>query len=82
MEFSVYWWTEGNGSCDCNRAIALNKHTEMYYRQRAQNPELKPWQQVCLGCNRFIAIDVKGDLEGYTKEEIIAAMNSEYPVNG
>lgn len=19
----LYWWTEGNGSCDCNRALAL-----------------------------------------------------------
>lgn len=22
-EFSVFWWTEGNGSCDCNRYVAM-----------------------------------------------------------
>ncbi|MCP5018898.1 MAG: hypothetical protein GY938_27020 [Ketobacter sp.] len=22
--FSAYWWAEGNGSCDCNRAIEMS----------------------------------------------------------
>ena len=74
---SVYWWTEGNGACDCNRVLAFGlKHLDAGKIN------------VCLGCKRFIAIDVEGDL-GYedcdadcrvpiTKEAVLIAMNSDY----
>jgi len=74
---SVVWWTEGNGVCDCNRMLAFG---------------LKPkdigevW--FCLGCKRFVAIDVEGDLgyvdydggckERVTKEQVLIAMNAGY----
>jgi hypothetical protein len=77
-EASHYWWTEGNGSCDCSRAIAFDLHAE----------DLGLKEGVCFGCRRFIAIDVEGDLRSYdyegndpqpnTKEQVLAAMNSEY----
>lgn len=78
-DWSFYWWTEGNGSCDCNRAICFEGAEE----------ELEAlYPGVCYGCKRFIAIDVEGSLisedwEGKnpivkTKEEILVAMNSEY----
>lgn len=86
---SVYWWTEGNGACDCNRAIHFEGVAEeMWKQQHADKPELKEWQSLCYGCKRFIAIDVEGDLNSYdyegknpvlmTKEQILIAMNSEY----
>lgn len=86
---SVYWWTEGNGSCDCNRATHFDgADEEMDAAMRKEHPELEEWQDLCYGCKRFIAIDVTGDLNSYdhnglnpqpnTKEQILIAMNSEY----
>ena len=70
VDFSVYWWTEGNGSCDCNRALVFdiedNNHTN---------------SGMCLGTNRFLVVDVSGDLEGHSKEEILKTINQEYPAN-
>jgi hypothetical protein len=85
---SVYWWSEGNGACDCNRAIAFDgADEEMDTAMRAAHPGLQEWQGLCYGCTRFIAIDVTGDLafaapDGtrtpMTREEILIAMNSDY----
>ena len=78
-DWPVYWWMEGNGSCDCNRAIAMGADEVMHERQRREHPELQEHQQYCYGTKRFIAVDVHGDMEGLPKAEIIAAMNSGYP---
>lgn len=77
---SEYWWTEGNGSCDCNRMRAFGDALleQLECEQHKAKPELLPWQSVCFGCKRFIAIDIEGDLEGFTKEQLLVAMNSEY----
>lgn len=91
-DMSVFWWTEGNGSCDCNRAHAFEGvHKGMEVEQHLDKPELEEWQSVCYGCKRFIAIDVEGDLNSYdhdglnpqpqTKEQILVAMNSDYGTN-
>jgi hypothetical protein len=69
-EGDVFWWTEGNGSCDCNRAIVCGKEDEM---------DAAMHQGFCYGCKRFVAIDVAGDFEGMTKAEMLAALNSDYP---
>jgi hypothetical protein len=79
MDGDVFWWTEGNGSCDCNRAIVCGKEDEMDAAMRAKHPELKNWQRYCFGCKRFVAADVAGDFEGMTKDELLTALNSEYP---
>jgi len=79
-DFSVYWWTEGNGACDCNRCIALGKEDEMDEQMRLQNPLLEAHQSYCYGCKRFVAIDVEGDFEGSTKAQLIGAMNAGYPI--
>lgn len=79
---SFYWWTEGNGSCDCSRVIAFEeKDVEEIYTSGG-------YQDTCLGCRRFLAIDVEGELNSYdhegknpqpvTKEPVLKAMNSEY----
>jgi hypothetical protein len=75
-DMSVFWWTEGNGACDCKRAIAFGLR------------HLDGEVGFCLGYKRFIAIDVEGDLEydedhdgkrtTHTKEQVLTAMNSEY----
>jgi hypothetical protein len=78
--FSVFWWTEGNGSCDCNRAIHFEGvDDEMNAQQHIDKPGLEPHQSLCYGCKRFIAIDVGGALEGLSKQQILSEMNSEYP---
>ena len=69
---SVFWWTDGNGACDCNRALAIKKRTEWpeYAKQFSEG--------ICLGCKRFLIVDVHGDLEGQSKESIIAEANAGY----
>src|SRR3990167_5078252 len=74
MEFSVYWWLEGNGSCDCNRAIAFNMDSEDH-----RHPINSEGNAVCLGRNRWIIVDVSGDLEDMTREQVMAEVNIGYP---
>lgn len=80
---SIFWWTEGNGSCDCNRACFLGKDEEMEAAMRLAHPDLLPLQSYfwCWGCKRFIAVDVTGDFEGMTKEAVLKALNEGYPAD-
>lgn len=59
----TWWWTEGNGSCDCNRRHVFPK-----------NDGVRPCE-----CKRYIAVDVRGDLEGWDKDELLDELNCEYP---
>lgn len=77
-ENGVFWWTEGNGSCDCGRAWMFGADDEMDAEKHKELPDLKSWQSVCFGGKRFIVIDAEGDLEGETKEEVIRMCNEEY----
>lgn len=77
--YDVYWWTEGNGSCDCNRAGHCGAEEEMEAALSKAHPELLPHQSLCYGCKRFIAVDVEGDFEGLSKEQLLKALNSGYP---
>ena len=40
-KFSPFWWAEGNGSCDCNRAIEMDCDEEFDGEMRKKHPELK-----------------------------------------
>ncbi len=62
---SKYSLTEGNWSCDCNRAIAFNEF----------NPSGK-----CDGYKRYIVIGVEAELddEPYDTTEVIKEANLEY----
>ena len=78
----VYWWTEGNGACDCNRAKLFSEKidNEMDGQMRLEHPELKEWQSinintVCYGEKRFLIIEVEPMPEGYTLEDF----NDGYP---
>ena len=83
-DMSVFWWAEGNGACDCNRACAFpDAAAEMREQQHRDKPELKAHQGLCYGYKRFIAIDVEGggwreNSDGLTTEQVLIAMNSEY----
>jgi hypothetical protein len=72
MDCNVFWWTEGNGSCDCNRAICIGEDV-------VDELEAEFGEHVCCGYNRIVAIDIHGDLEGLTKDEVLEDLNSEYP---
>jgi hypothetical protein len=68
-DMSVFWWTDGNGTCDCNRLIAFG--------------ERLPATADCLGCKRFVAIDVEETAkdrneEVLTKEQALIALNAGY----
>ncbi len=39
--FGTYWWTEGNGSCDCNRQLAFDNEEDND-------------TGCCLGCHRYL----------------------------
>lgn len=81
FDMPLFWWSEGNGSCDCNRHQGFPGLGEkLAMEQRRDKPRLLPHQSVCYGTKRFIAIDVEGDLEGYSKEDLLRMMNVEYGV--
>lgn len=46
-----YWWSEGNGSCDCNRSI--------FHLGSAAADKLGP-HGVCLGSKRFLIVKAEG----------------------
>lgn len=79
-DLSVYWWTEGSGACDCNRAQAFGTavQNQLDQQMRARHLELKPHQGYCYGCKRFIAVGAEGDLEGHALETILAGLNAGY----
>lgn len=56
--FDPFWWTEGNGSCDCNRRL-------MFF------PEHEPAREegYCLGCERYRIVGVAPMPDGYTLDE-------------
>lgn len=48
--YSDYWWAEGNGGCDCNRLLYLN-------RQHGLNlGDDDGWGEPCLPCGDTIAL--------------------------
>lgn len=69
---TLFWWADGNGSCDCNRCLAFED------RQVYEELTEEYGENVCFCNERFIVIDVHGDLEGTSKEDVIAEMNSGY----
>ena len=76
--YSESWWAEGNGSCDCNRAIFFEgTYEELSNKHKKDNPELydkkKPWQTYCIGCQRILIIKI--DSKEYSLEEF----NEGYP---
>ena len=70
---SVWFWTQGNGACDCNRFLSFPDVDENQYRKA-----LGLQEDDCLGTRRFLLVDATGDLEGHTKEEVLKLANSGY----
>jgi len=62
-----FWWTEGNGSCDCNREIFSGKLDE-------ENDT-----NMCKNCERFLIVGVKNLPEEYDEGVAVREMNDEYP---
>lgn len=63
-DLTVWDLTEGNWSCDCNRADAFGL--------------MDTSRKFCDGCKRFVVDEVSGDLEGWTQDELIREANREY----
>ena len=75
FEFTAFWWSEGNGACDCNRAILFGVDAELDAAQHRQHPHLLPHQSLCLGCTRFLIVA--------TDDETISLhdLNADYPAD-
>jgi hypothetical protein len=71
---TLFWWSEGNGGCDCNRVLLWGEELEAQQHQLTGTPEGH-----CLGAKRFLVVSAKGDLEGLTEEESVAMINGDYP---
>jgi hypothetical protein len=74
-DMDVFWWTEGNGSCDCNRSAAFGG--EWLHEQHRMQLGLE--DDLCMMGRRFLIVDVSGNTEGETREEILETANRAYP---
>jgi len=78
-DFDLWWWSNGNGSCDCNRAYAFGQSV-------VEELEAEYGRNTCYGAHRFIAIDFSMNIDSaereasiaYTTEEILKEINNEY----
>lgn len=53
--FSTWWWTDGSGSCDCNRSIFMG--------------DRDPGDEHECVCVRYRVVAVEPLLEGYTLDD-------------
>jgi hypothetical protein len=71
------WWAEGNGSCDCNRALLTDSGL---YEALVGAPQADPclsWQRTCLGHQRFVVVALTGTEGLYS----LAELNAGYPAD-
>lgn len=76
-DFSIFWWSHGNGSCDCNRALAFDIGDEDHSEDQRIALDLD--ENRCLGAERWLIVDVSGDLEGWSRDDVLLEANSDYP---
>ena len=62
---TVFSWTYGNWSCDCNRVIAFREVSSVDFDSPCE-------------CKRYVVVSAEGDLEGMTEEDFIEECNREY----
>lgn len=62
-----HWWTDGNGGCDCNRSLYLNREYGLNLGEKDD------WDDVpCLPCGdtiRLLSVTVGGVQQWPTKHE-------------
>lgn len=77
---SLFWWSEGNGGCDCNRVGYFDAETCPPDETELEREEdLDEYgSAMCLGHRRYVVIDVEGDITDAEKPEAIARMNEGY----
>lgn len=61
--FDLWWWADGNGSCDCNRGLLFDDAND---------------ESVCCGAHRYVAVDVDIE-DADAKAEALDLMNHSYP---
>jgi hypothetical protein len=73
------WWAEGNGSCDCNRALLTDAglYEALVAAQGDAPTPRMPWQRTCLGHHRFVVVALTGTEGLYS----LAELNAGYPAD-
>ena len=64
FNINEFWWSEGNGSCDCNREIVFGHDASD--------------TGVCLGNKRYIAVDITGEITNVEKNRLLSLFNQDY----
>lgn len=72
---SLFWWSEGNGGCDCNRESAFPFDEG---HEGDDENDGSGGARFCVGSQRYVVIDVEGDIAEHEKAEAIAEMNEGY----
>lgn len=75
---SVFQWCENNYACDCNRGLFVGRHRQL--DEEAVARFAGETEDACVA-RRFVIVDVHGDLEGHTPEELVALGNWDYPID-
>lgn len=62
-KYDYFWWSEGEGSCDCNRELLFGNKTNTGF---------------CLGCERYVVVEASlGDVrelnDGYPNDVLARA---------
>ena len=82
--FSIYWWAEGNGSCNCNRQSLFNIEGLDCYDSYDWDNDLQRFQAVDLEDHpdksvleqlKEVNCDVVEEYQLKTKEDILKAIN-------
>jgi hypothetical protein len=53
-----FWWTEGNGGCDCNRSLALNNRHDLKLGE--YDEETDRWMMPCGETLTLVSLAVDG----------------------
>ena len=71
--FNKWWWTDGNGSCDCNRAYQFMTEEEV---------NDAPDTGFCDGCQRYLIIGAsEGPLSDYNHGYPPELLEKYLPIN-
>jgi hypothetical protein len=71
---TLFWWSDGNGGCDCNRALLFGEEVDSEHRRKLGIDD-----DNCLGSRRFLAVNLRDPEPSIlTKNDLLHEINSWY----